>query len=72
MGVLVRKDVLDASNKTPQQKQKWYYYNESSYILTSADGIKFYVNNQWSIDTIQPIIEIAESEGWSIIKQTKR
>lgn len=71
LGVLVRKDVLDASTKSPQQKQKWYYYNESSYILTSGDGIKFYVNNQWTIDTIQPIIKIAESEGWSIKKLAK-
>lgn len=77
-GVLVSKDKLDASPRNDEQKQKWYYAIKGirakdgtykSALLTSGDGVQFYVNNQWTIDKIQPILEMAEKDGWVITKK---
>ena len=46
LGVLVTKEVMDASTRDIKQKQKWYYVKDSTYLLTSGDGVQFYVNNQ--------------------------
>ena len=69
LGVLVTKEVMDASTKDIKQKQKWYYVKDSTYLLTSGDGVQFYVNNQWTIDKIQPILKMAEADGWTITKK---
>lgn len=69
LGVLVTKEVMDASTRDIKQKQKWYYVKDSTYLLTSGDGVQFYVNNQWTIDKIQPILKMAEADGWTITKK---
>ena len=62
LGVLVTKEAMDASTRDIKQKQKWYYVKDSTYLLTSGDGVQFYVNNQWTIDKIQPILKMAEAD----------
>lgn len=69
LGVLVTKEAMDASTRDIKQKQKWYYVKDSTYLLTSGDGVQFYVNNQWTIDKIQPILRMAEADGWTITKK---
>lgn len=66
LGMLVKKTDMDASNKSIEYKQKCYYVKNSAYLLKSADGVEFYVNNQWTIDDIQKVLERAKSDGWSI------
>ena len=61
---------MDASTRDIKQKQKWYYVKDSTYLLNSGDGVvQFYVNNQWTIDKIQPILKMAEADGWTITKK---
>lgn len=78
LGFLVTKEKLDASNKDDKQKQRWYYATKgikgkdgkyTNAMLTSGDGVQFYVNNQWTIDKIQPILKMAEADGWTIKKK---
>lgn len=72
LGFLVKKDILDNSNKTAKQKQKWYYANDDTYILQSGDNIRFYVNNQWTIDSIKSVLKQAELDGWQITQKNTK
>lgn len=67
LGLLVKKVDMDASPKDIKDKQKWYYIKDSSYLLKSGDGIEFYVNNQWTKDTIKVVVEKAKLDGWNVI-----
>ena len=69
LGVLVTKEVMDVSNMDIRQKQRWYYVKDSTYLLTSGDGVQFYVNNQWTIDKLQFVLKMAEADGWTITKK---
>lgn len=47
-------------------KDKRYSVNQPDGKLSSADGINFYVNTQWSIDGMSGIIKLAKSEGFKV------
>ena len=47
-------------------KYKRYSIGRSDGTLTSADGIKFYVNTQWSIDGMSGIVKLAKAEGFKV------
>lgn len=44
-----------------------YFVGESEY-LTSKDGIKFVVCNQWGLFNIGPIIQFANSQGYNVVE----
>ena len=50
-------------------KLKRYYVSAADSIFTSADGIQFYVNTQWTLNSVKRVIELAEREGFSIQSQ---
>lgn len=52
-------------------KDKRYSVNQPDGKLSSADGINFYVNTQWSIDGMSGIIKLAKSEGFKVTAQTE-
>lgn len=43
-----------------------YYVNKKDSIFTSSDGIEFYVNTQWTLNSIKKVIKLAEKEGFTI------
>lgn len=47
-------------------KFKRYSITRPDGTLTSADGIKFYVNTQWSIDGMPGIVKLAKTEGFKV------
>lgn len=47
-------------------KDKRYSVGQADGTLTSADGIKFYVNTQWSIDGMHGIVKLAKAEGFKV------
>lgn len=69
LGLLATTDTIEASQKSERERRKWYYYPDEEYKLKSVEGITFYVNNQWSSETIQAILKIAETDGWEITKK---
>lgn len=50
-------------------KFKRYSIGQPDGTLTSADGIKFYVNTQWSIDGMPGIVKLAKAEGFKVTTQ---
>ena len=48
---------------------KRYSIGQPDGTLTSADGIKFYVNTQWSIDGMPGIVKLAKAEGFKVSTQ---
>ncbi len=52
-------------------KSKRYSINKPDGKLTSADGISFYVNTQWSIDGMAGILKLAKSEGFKVTRQER-
>jgi hypothetical protein len=52
-----------------ENKLKRYYVSASDSIFVSADGVQFYVNTQWTLNSVKKVIELAEREGFSIESQ---
>lgn len=52
-------------------KDKRYSIRYPDGKLCSSDGIKFYVNTQWSIDGMSGIIKLAKSAGFKVTRVTK-
>ena len=50
-------------------KYKRYSIGRPDGTLTSADGINFYVNTQWSIDGMPGIVKLAKAEGFKVTTQ---
>ncbi len=51
---------------TPKQIQDRRYSTSSEDILCSADGVQFAVTTQWTINTIQNMVNFAKSQGWEV------
>lgn len=52
-----------------ENKLKRYYVSAADSIFVSADGVQFYVNTQWTLNSVKKVIELAEREGFSIESQ---
>lgn len=50
-------------------KLKRYYVSGVDSIFTSSDGVQFYVNTQWTLNSVKKVIELAEREGFNIKSQ---
>lgn len=72
LGLLVKREILLASPRSDAEKKRWYYFNDDAYMLTSGDGIQFYVCNQWTIESISSIIKIAENDGYIITRKSSK
>ena len=61
--------VLHRAGWRNENKLKRYYVSASDSIFVSADGVQFYVNTQWTLNSVKKVIELAEREGFSIESQ---
>ena len=52
-----------------ENKLKRYYVSGADSIYISSDGIQFYVNTQWTLNSVKKVIELAEREGFNIQSQ---
>jgi len=52
-------------------KEKRYQPNKPLRRLVSADGIAFYVNTQWTQDSMKKIVKLAKEEGMNVETKNK-
>lgn len=72
LGFIVAAQTLKESDMPERKKQKCYYIKDDSYRLVSGDEIPFFVNNQWTIESISAVIKIAENDGWCITRKSSK
>lgn len=48
-------------------KQRRYHPDWPDSKLISSDGIEFYVNTQWTLNSVQNIIQIAKDDHWDVM-----
>ena len=48
-------------------KQRRYHPDWLKSKLVSSDGIEFYVNTQWTYNSVQNIIQIAKNDHWDVM-----
>lgn len=64
IGLLVT--VEEWNNWRNDNKLKRYYVSPSDAVFVSWDGVKFYVNTQWTLKSIKNVVELAEREGFDV------
>ena len=64
IGLLVT--VEEWNNWRNDNKLKRYYVSPSDAVFVSGDGVKFYVNTQWTLKSIKNVVELAEREGFDV------
>lgn len=64
IGLICSEDEYNAWDN--KYKSRRYSINKPEGKLTSADGINFYVNTQWSIDGMKGILKLAKSLGFKV------
>lgn len=47
-------------------KLKRYYVIPSDAVFVSSDGVRFYVNTQWTLSSVKKVVELAEREGFDV------
>lgn len=57
------KDYVEWNNK---YKERRYQPNKENHRLTSSDGIVFFVNTQWTKESVDKLVKLAKSDGFSI------
>ena len=64
-------DDIDAARNLKEETSMYRHLLKDEYILTSGDGVKFVVSNQWEKANVLNLLQIAKNEGWryEIIKQ---
>lgn len=61
--------VEEWNNWRNDNKLKRYYVSAGDSVYTSSDGIQFYVNTQWTLNSVKRVIELAEREGFDVQSQ---
>lgn len=64
IGLLATVD--DWNNWRNDNKLKRYYVSPADAIFVSSDGIQFYVNTQWTLNSVKKVVELAEREGFDV------
>lgn len=65
-GLIVSVEDMLNSPLEPKYRNKRYYFDANDFWLKSGDGKFFVVNNQWDINCIGNIIDIARADGFTI------
>lgn len=63
--------VEEWNNWRNDNKLKRYYVSGPDSVFTSSDGVKFYVNTQWTLNSVKKVVELAEREGFDVQSQQK-
>ena len=64
--------VEEWNNWRNDNKLKRYYVRGTDSVFVSSDGIKFYVNTQWTLNSVKKVVELAEREGFNVQSQQKQ
>lgn len=64
IGLLVTVD--EWNNWRNDNKLKRYYVSPSDAIFVSSDGVQFYINTQWTLNSVKKVVELAEREGFDV------
>ncbi len=67
IGLLATVD--DWNNWRNDNKLKRYYVSPADAVFISSDGVKFYVNTQWTLKSVKKVVELAEREGFDVQSQ---
>ncbi len=57
------------NNWRNDNKLKRYYVSAADAVYVSADGVPFYVNTQWTLNSVKKVVELAEREGFNVQSQ---
>ncbi|MBR5688696.1 MAG: GIY-YIG nuclease family protein [Prevotella sp.] len=60
----IEDDIL-AARRLKEETSMLRHLVKDEYILTSGDGIRFVVSNQWEKGNVINLLQIAKNEGWS-------
>jgi hypothetical protein len=55
---------IDYAVGLKESTRQYRHLTKEDYVLTSGDGIRFVVSNQWDKVNIQNLLMIAENQGW--------
>lgn len=55
---------IDYAVGLKEKTRQYRHLTKEEYVLTSGDGIRFVVSNQWDKVNIQNLLMIAENQGW--------
>lgn len=58
-------DDIEAARNLKEETSMYRHLLKEEYILTSGDGVKFVVSNQWEKANVLNLLQIAKNEGWS-------
>ena len=64
-------DDIEAARKLKEETSMYRHLLKEEFILTSGDGVKFVVSNQWEKANVLNLLQIAKNEGWQyeIVRQ---
>ena len=58
-------DDLEAANSQKDVDNKYRHLIKDQFVLTSGDGVKFVVCNQWDKVNVLNLLQIAKEQGWT-------
>lgn len=58
-------DDIEAARNLKEETSMYRHLLKEEYILTSGDGVRFVVSNQWEKANVLNLLQIAKNEGWS-------
>lgn len=64
IGLLVTVD--EWNNWRNDNKLKRYYVSPADAVFVSSDGVQFYINTQWTLNSVKKVVELAEREGFDV------
>ena len=66
-------DDIEAARNLKEETSMYRHMLKDEYILTSGDGVRFVVSNQWEKNNVLYLLQMAKNEGWKyeIIKKTE-
>ena len=57
-------DNIEAARSLKEETMQFRHLLKDEYVLTSGDGVKFVVSNQWEKANVLNLLQIAKNEGW--------
>ena len=58
-------DDIEAARSLKEETSMFRHLLKEEYILTSGDGVRFVVSNQWEKANVLNLLQIAKNEGWN-------
>ena len=58
-------DDIEAARNLKEETSMYRHLLKEEYILSSGDGVRFVVSNQWEKANVLNLLQIAKNEGWN-------